>query len=243
MTSEQDKSTRRYASASMRERRARIAAAARALIVERGVENFAMSDVAARAGVSDKTLYNAVGNKQRLVAQAVAEYQRQLADEARPHPGDTLEEIVASLEATGRQLMTERGWAEAIAHLYFAPDIDPETYASLQGVARTHVEPTLAIFAARDQLDERVDTKLLSQLFTNVAYSLVHDWALGRVADEAFPLHIAIALLGAVSFAARPEARRQIEPLMDRIGARLATIPPVQPVVSAEIAIGAESTG
>lgn len=211
---------RKYSSASIRDRRARIAAATRRLIVDKGIDGFTMGEVSARAGVSEKTLYNIVGNRNRLVAQAVEHYQEELGKLnflARDHD---LDDVLNSLAAVSTRLVAEREWGRAIAHLYFSAASDPATHASLTAVSEAHLGPCIRLFARRGQLLPQAPLDMVGRHFANTAFGLVHDWTLARIADEDLGRHIAFALLAALSLLVSDDARRQLRDRMAVLATR-----------------------
>lgn len=220
-TEENEPRRRRYSSASIKERRTRVLKAARDLIVKRGVGAFSMNEVSRRAKVSEATLYNIVGTRNNLIALAVDQYQQGLSDLAHVSPMDEIEEVLASLFAICDQLILDRHWGRAIAELYFSPETDDATYASLRGVARTHLVPSLRIYKQKGQLITAIPIDLSLHHFSNTAYSLLQDWAVGRISDKDFPTHIAVALLTTLSFVVRGSAHDRLQALTQQLAVRL----------------------
>src|SRR3546814_17808545 len=64
----------------MAERRQRILYEVRKLVNEAGLEGFSMREISKRANVAPKTLYNAFGDRDRLIACAI----REVYDAVRP---------------------------------------------------------------------------------------------------------------------------------------------------------------
>ena len=64
------------------ERRADIRAAARSVIAEKGHENISLSEIAQRAGIVEGTLYRFFENKQEMLSTVVAEWYREVTENA-----------------------------------------------------------------------------------------------------------------------------------------------------------------
>src|SRR5688500_15915675 len=63
-----------YRSDNIVERRKRILREARKLIAETGLSGFSVRELAHRAGIAQKTLYNAFGSKENVIALAIRQY-------------------------------------------------------------------------------------------------------------------------------------------------------------------------
>src|SRR5262245_5568967 len=88
-----------YRSAPIVERRKRILHEARLLIAKVGHENFSVRELARRANVAQKTLYNAFGSKEAIVTSAIVQYARDLRDtverdQVHPSLETTLERMI-----------------------------------------------------------------------------------------------------------------------------------------------------
>lgn len=218
-------SRRTYASATMEMRRARIVETAKQLIAEQGSDHFSMCEVASRAGVAERTLYNIVGTRDYLVGQAVSNYQQELATLATLREDSDIADVLSSLAAMCQRLTEERGWGKAIAGLYFSPTVDKATLLSLRAVAQTHIAPAVRMLTGSGEMLDSLEIEMLMHHFTNTAYSLVHDWALGRISDRAFPLHISFAFLVTLSVICPELGRGQMSKLMADLAARLGDDP------------------
>src|SRR3569623_100657 len=132
------------------DRRAEIAAAARALIVEKGVEGLRTRDIAERVGINIATLHYHVPSKEALIA-LVAESLRdafiqQSIDRPRAHLSaaermdlefvergrrdDRIAEAILPMKQRWRQILAgllSEGGSDGI----YRQDIDPEAFASI----------------------------------------------------------------------------------------------------------------
>lgn len=63
-----------YKSDNIYERRRRILREARKMIAEFGLAGFSVRDLCSRAGIAQKTLYNAFGSKENVIALAIRQY-------------------------------------------------------------------------------------------------------------------------------------------------------------------------
>lgn len=187
--------SRKYASHSIENRRALIAKAARQLIVEKGPENFTMADISLKAGVATKTIYNAIGGKSELIAQAVEHYQDELRDAVRLPRNYGLEDVLRNLAGICDVLIKEPGWGRAIATLYFGRDFGEEVVSRLRSVSQAHLDPCWRWLDRQGMLRADAPRDLILQQFAGTAHALLSDWSLGRIEDAALFPRLAFALL------------------------------------------------
>jgi AcrR family transcriptional regulator len=199
---------KRYSSVSMQERRRRIGEAARQLITEQGLDGLTMAQVAERAGVALKTVYNVVAGKSDLIAQAVGKYQESLPDATcLPNEFD-FDDILHSLADVCSRLVDEPGWGKAIVALYFSGDHGEGVSEQLRAVSRAHLRPSLDWLRRQGVLAPHAPISLIERQFAGTAYAILADWARGRMADrQLFPslaFALATALLPAMQMTAWP---------------------------------------
>jgi AcrR family transcriptional regulator len=201
---------RRYTSASIENRRARIAKAARQLIIEKGPEGFTMAEISIKAGVAVKTVYNLAGGKGDLIAQAVDQYQDELRDAVYLPANYRLEDVLENLAGVCDRLIKEPEWGRAIAALYFGRDYGDEVVSKLRMVSQAHLDPCWAWLDGQSMLLARPPRNLIMRQFAGTAYALLSDWSLGRIDDvQLFP-SLAFALVTALLVATNSIGRAEL---------------------------------
>lgn len=201
---------RRYASNAIQQRRARVVAVLRKLIVEKGVDGFTLAEVARQAQVSERTIYNIGKTKSDLVGQAVQHYQQELASEGLDGESLELDQVLESLAKVSARLIPERNWAETIARLYFSGSTSREIYLSLVAISASHLTPAVNLFLRRGELAEAAPVELVAHHFADTAFGILNDWALGRIADLHLSGHLQYALLAALTLLISDEARQEV---------------------------------
>lgn len=197
---------KRYASPSIQERRRRISEAARQLIIEQGPDGFTMAQVAERAGVALKTVYNVVAGKNDLIAQAVGEYQRALTDATCLPDAYDYDDVLRSLAGVCDRLVHEPGWGKAIVTLYFGNDHGEGVNERLREVSRAHLDPSLNWLRRNGMLSPDAPITLIQRQFAGTAYAILSDWARGRMADRQLFPALGFALTAALLPAMRSQA-------------------------------------
>lgn len=221
MTQTANGKPRRYASNAIQQRRERIVSAVRALIVENGLDGFTLAEVAQRARVAERTIYNIGKNRQALVALAVKNYQEELSSDRFTSDGYNLEDVFDSLREVSENLLPERRWAETIAWLYFSGTTDADTYVSLVSISESHLVPAIDYYQARGELSQNAPLALITCQFTDTAFAILNDWALGRIADEQFSGHLEFALLASLVVVTDDPTRRELITRLEQLGAVL----------------------
>ncbi len=201
---------RKYASHSIENRRALIARAARQLIVEKGPEDFTMAEISLKAGVATKTIYNSIGGKSELIAQAVEHYQDELRDAVRLPANYGLDDVLGNLAGICGRLIKEPGWGRAIATLYFGRDYGEEVVSRLRMVSQAHLDPCWDWLDRQGMLLANAPRDLILRQFAGTAYALLSDWSLGRIEDAALFPSLAFALLTTLLAATDPAGHAEL---------------------------------
>jgi AcrR family transcriptional regulator len=173
-----------YSSGAITARRKRILKEARHLLSDKGFEGFTVRELSKRAGVAQRTLYNAFHNKDRIVALAITEayedFQRRTTYTTFP---DTLDGTLQRMVAVNERNFEARSYTKAITALYFSPNTSGDIIRSLQDMAfnlhgwldRVQKSKQFASWVRRDELE---------LTFVNAQYATINDWVRGRIADE-----------------------------------------------------------
>lgn len=176
------------------ETRRRILRSAEALIAAQGIHLIKMTDISSHAGVSERTLYNIFSTKNDLVSELVSEYQRALLGKIGRDRFDSLEAIMRSINGIALDLERNRRWAEAIAHLYFQPDVAPEIHRNLYAISLRHFDMSIEVILKRPDVRQTALHKMLRHQFANTGYALVHDLAMGRIDGPELGQQLGVAL-------------------------------------------------
>ena len=93
--------------------RGRLEAAALALYGERGFENTTVADIAARAGVTERTFFRHFADKREVLFSGADELQALLADAAAgaPPSAPPIDAVAVALEAAGAMFQERRAYA------------------------------------------------------------------------------------------------------------------------------------
>lgn len=180
----------------MRVRRERILDAVRALIGARGQANFTMRDLARESGVAISTLYEVHGGKEALVAAALCDHYAERLKALAPPAGDDIvaghiHHQIAMIEAT----FDFRNQSIAAILLYFSATPTLIIRDRLRDISNTHNAALLARIAAAGDLRAWADIDAVADQMTQGNFALLHDWAIGRIPDDALRAHGPLAQL------------------------------------------------
>lgn len=207
-----------YASDAMRERRRRLLELARAHVAEVGFEAFSMAEVARRADVAKRTIYNAFRSKEHFIAAAIAEYsEERSAGQTLRHPeGTPLWALERFIEPTLRAEPI-RDYVAAMMALYHAPGVDADVWAAIHKAAVARHRPLIEALAARGDLVDGVDAAEVIDDLARLKYALVHDWCRGWISHAESRDRQAAALLMLVRGIVRAEAQAPWTDLLARL--------------------------
>lgn len=204
-----------YASPTILARRQRILAETCALIGERGLHGFSLEDVAGRAGVAKRTVYNAFRSKDHLVAVAITRF---VEDQAPPgdyrHDPATLDGVRERLEYGARRMPGLRPFAAALTAIHFSTDLDPEIREPVQRAAADVVEPWVMELARARQLEPWSEPRRVVDILIGFVYATVHGWVEGRFPAEALEVELVTGALSIIAGFARSKTRKEIAELL-----------------------------
>lgn len=174
-----------YSSPSILARRHRILNETRKMIGEVGIANLSMDDVAKRANVAKRTLYNAFQSKEHLIASAISKY---FEDYARQidysTEEETLERMIERLAIVARRNMSIRNYTRALMDVYFSSDVDPEIRQAIHEIASKSHEPWVRLLDRKRQLQSWVDADSLVTDLVRLRYATAHAWAEGLIPHD-----------------------------------------------------------
>jgi len=200
------------------ERRARILAAARELIAERGYDGLTMRDLAQASRVSVPTLYNLFGGKQAILLGELEETFERIVASTRSAPGGSaVERAFTGCEAANRELLAEPGYSRALVHLFL-------TSAEARPLRRKNRDRYVAMMAGELRCGQAagdvvpwVDTTVVAtHIYARYVQAMI-EWAQGELdADEfrsATLVGQGLILLGVMHGRARRELERRLRQL------------------------------
>jgi AcrR family transcriptional regulator len=174
-------------SEAMFERRRRILREARAIIIQQGPDRLNMRDLSEKAGVSTKTIYNAFGSKETVVALAIYTNFQKFVERLK------FEESATSFEgALARQITSTMRdidiphFMKAVVSLYFSPTVHPAIRGVLHDLStRSWMEWLISVEDKREFKPGVVMRELLADL-SNLQYATILDWSNQSTSDEIF---------------------------------------------------------
>ncbi len=211
---------RRYQSPVMADRRQRILDQAQAMLDELGVEGFTIRELGHRAEVAQRTIYNLIGGKEDVIAQAIHQHFAGLLAHLPPPPApDDFEGHLRRIDAISHRTVSLKRYATAMVGVFFSPAVDRRLYDTLRWISETGGAGWLSqavegrILATLSSADH----DRLATLITNVSYANITDWAAGRISDEEMRLRWKINYLLFIQPLARPPYRSAINALLDAL--------------------------
>ena len=207
-------------SPAMFDRRRRILREARLMIGEVRIDDFNIRELCRRADVSSRTIYNAFGGKEAVIALAISEYYEAFHRAMTfDHPSDTFDGAVERFLAQILRSLQIPNYLHAVAALYFSPTIDPAIRAVLLGSGVRAWQYWLAEMRVRRQIEKGVDVGALLIDLSDIQFAKVHQWGLGAIADDRLLATTVTSVLthlaGATRGAARDAVRQTTAELRD----------------------------
>ncbi|MCX7864283.1 MAG: TetR/AcrR family transcriptional regulator [Novosphingobium sp.] len=200
-----------YASPSIIARRNRILDETRKMIGEVGIANLSMDDVARRADVAKRTLYNAFQSKEHLIATAISKYFEDYASKIDYSTEEaTLERMVERLAIVARRNMKIRNYSRALMNIYFSSDVDPEIRQAIHDIASKSHEPWILELDRSRQLQPWVDAEVLIADLVRVRYAVAHAWAEGLLPHDGLTFELLRCFFTYMAGATTGRTRREI---------------------------------
>jgi AcrR family transcriptional regulator len=174
-------------SEAMFDRRRRILREARKMISRGGLDGFNMRDLGKRADVSTRTIYNAFGSKEMVVALAIHAYFETFVAHVKfnEDPHSFKGALARQVTSTLRDVDIPH-YMKALVALYFSPTLHPDIRNVLLDLASRSWVPWLRSIEVLRQIGSGVDTSDLIIDLSNLQYAKIHEWCLGALDDESF---------------------------------------------------------
>lgn len=213
-------SSLKYKSDAIVERRRRILRETRNLIAETGYANFNIRDLCARAGIAQKTLYNAFGGKDNVISAAIQEFLIEFNERtAFRFPGDTLDGVLEGTLRVQAENMRVAAYTRAIVAVFYSSTGSDFVRRSIRETCNRWNTPFVKAVEDANGLAAGVSPEWFSQLIVSSSFSVTSDWCSGEIPDEAFLDRAAETLLIVVAGATRGkvnlQARRWLEDLRE----------------------------
>jgi len=207
-----------YKSDNIFERRRRILREARKLISEAGFDGFSVRELCARAGIAQKTLYNAFGNKANVIALAIRQSMSDFNDRTtfRFDPR-TLEGCLEKMIKVHSRNIGVRPYTTAIMAVYNSPTAEHAVREAIQHISVDSLRPFVEALDMRNELASGVSSERFIYFVTTETYAILSDWCLGDLPDDLLVDRTSEAFLilvcGCVAGPTQKEALRWLEDL------------------------------
>jgi AcrR family transcriptional regulator len=194
----------------MFERRRRIVDEARKIIGHEGLDGFNIRKLCKRADVAQRTIYNAFGSKENVMALAIRQhfdsFESRIKFSSDP---SSLEGVLEHQITTTLRSLEIPNYLRAVASLYFSPTIHPRIRSVLVEVGGRPYVSWLRLLVLQRQIEKGVEIDNLLIDLSNAQYAKVHEWGIGALSEKLFVdltlQSVLILLAGAVRGAARTE--------------------------------------
>ena len=200
-----------YASPTIKARRHRILSETRKIISEQDIAAATMEEIARRAGVAKRTIYNAFQSKERMIAAAIQQYFDVYAARLTFHTREaTVDWMIERLAVVGRRNLMIRNYTRALMNIYYSHDADTEIRRAIHAIAEESHAPWVRVLHKKRQLQPWVDPDELISTLVALRYAIAFNWAEGRVSDHEFILVLVRGFLTYMAGATRGAAAREI---------------------------------
>jgi AcrR family transcriptional regulator len=210
-----------YKSPPIYERRRRILHHARALISELGYEKFSIRELARRAGVAQRTLYNAFGSRENIVINAIYQYQSDFSEHS--YYANSAMTLLGRLERTikvhSRNLQI-RPYTTAIMAVYNSPASHVSIREAISRLSNEGTRPYADHLAAKRQLAPHVTPENYCAAITRLCYSTLSSWCVGEIADAAMIESMAETFLVVTEASTKGAVKREASQWLQHIRGR-----------------------
>lgn len=187
-------------------RRREILSTAWTMIAEAGGSEFTLQELSERCGVALRTIYNAFGDKDGVLAAAAAAHHRDTLDvfEFDEFEDWDLSEAISMTRRIAQETVRFPGWSQVTSEMYFSPRGHPRLFSSLQQMPAS----ILSAWLRSDQVDRKLlrafGQQKLEASHADAQWGVVANWCAGRINEEQVEdLMVANLLVVAMSFGNR----------------------------------------
>jgi AcrR family transcriptional regulator len=205
----------------MAARRRRILHAARVMIAELGYENFSFRELAERASVAQRTLYNVFGSRENIISSAIYAYLKAFTDRAAyAEPADTLQGQLERLIKVQSRNLQIRAYATAIMAVYNTQKANPSIRLSIRQLIYETIRPFVDRIAKNGEFATHATPDAYAEHVASFTYCTLSSWAVGEIADEVMVESMAETLLMVTLTFTRGAARVEAEAWLDAVRGR-----------------------
>lgn len=188
------------------------------MIAEVGIENFSVRRLCQRAGVAQRTLYNAFHNKDRLIALAISEAYNEFNRSVRYNTAaDTLIGVIERTITVNRPNFLVRNYAMAVVSLYFGLATPPDVWKTLREISISTVRPWLSAISTQQLSRPRVDVERFAGTMANLQYATLNDWCLDRHTDDEYMFRLVENMLLVIVGAVQGDTLNEAEQILTRL--------------------------
>jgi len=207
----------------MKQRRERILEETRRYLTEEGYDGLTMRGLAERAGVAATTVFNIFGTKESLVAEAVHDRFDALSLGVTPARTLTIDDLVAHEEWMASTVLQNASYARAMVILYFSESVQNQVVDLLRNASTQAFKVYFAQARERQVLADWVDSDVVARMISNQLFSVVHDWAIGEIADDNLADHMKLAFALILSSVLVGDERKHVDTLLRDVAGRVSS--------------------
>jgi AcrR family transcriptional regulator len=213
-----------YKSPTIFERRRRILHEARVMISELGYENFSIRELARRADVAQRTLYNAFGSRENIVTNAIFQYSKEFSDNVTyTYPPHVLKgRLERTIKVHSRNLQI-RPYTTAIMAVYNAHSSDPTIRQAIRKLSNDGLMPFAELLSAGKQLVDGVTPISFADHMTTIVYATLSSWCVGEIPDDEMVERIVEAYLMVLLSSTRGAMKKEAQCWLNELRARSPT--------------------
>jgi len=166
---------------SFEKRRAQILSTAWRMIGENEGTGFSLTDLSKRANVALRTIYNAFGDKEGVIAQAVATHYSGLFSDLPLDTNDSclLDEAVEMTARVASETARIPAWSTTGVVMYFSPKTDPRIVETLRRMPIFILKSWMRSTQADKKQIKLFGREELERSYANLQWGLVNDWPPG----------------------------------------------------------------
>lgn len=187
-------------------RRREILSTAWTMIDEAGGSEFTLQELSERCGVALRTIYNAFGDKEGVVAEAAAAHHSDTVDvfEYADSQVWDLEEAISMTRRIAKETARFPGFSQVTSEMYFSPRRHTKLFASLQKMPVSILNAWLQSEQVDNKLLRAFGQKALEASHADAQWGAVANWCAGQFdEDQMEQLMVSNFLIIALSFGNR----------------------------------------
>jgi AcrR family transcriptional regulator len=202
----------KYKSDSILERRERILRVARKMIAQSGVAELSVRELCARAGIAQKTLYNAFGSKDHVITLAVQQYTQEFNNSVYyKFPRNSLEGQIERMIKVHSRNTQLRSYTTAIMSVYNSSQSDRELRKAARLMSTNSYKPFIDMLNEEKGLQANVTPEHIIAYITTNTYAILTDWCIGEIEDQLLVERVCEGFLMIVAASTRGKHKSEAE--------------------------------